>query len=179
MELAEEWYWLKVTKDGRPVTDVCFFLSQSSSGFDALSSLFRDKKDQFIPFCHCSSQKRRQSCLGIYQLDGIWRKPYETLLIARRSSLPGPSHQPHSPLIDQQMQPEIRRRVIAAVPDLHSRKPCLKSLFEEAFGFREGEYRALEVFARGLVAGWWGWGDECLRFQWEGWWWESDEMDRG
>ena len=69
--------------------------------------------------------------------------------------------------------------MIAAVPDVHSRKPCLKSLIEEAFEFKAGEYRALEVFARGLVAGWWSWGDECLRFQWEGWWCEEGDGGMG
>ena len=50
------------------------------------------------------------------------------------------------------------RRIVVAVPNLHSQKPCLKGMFG-----REEEERVLEVFARGLVQGWWGWGDQALR----------------
>ena len=56
-----------------------------------------------------------------------------------------------------------------SVPDLHSRKPCLKELIETLL-LDANHYRALEVFARHLVAGWWSWGDECLKFNWEGNW---------
>jgi hypothetical protein len=117
--------------------------------------------------------RRNHQRSPLEQLHGIWRHPHETLLIARKPPQPSSLQQHHPPypsITQEQPQPHLIRRVIAAVPDLHSRKPCLKLLIEEAFGFRDGEYRALEVFARSLVAGWWGWGDECLRFQWEGWW---------
>ena len=79
-------------------------------------------------------------------LDGVWRKPYEKLLLYRYA------------------QPGTRplRRYIFAVPDVHSRKPSLKRLFAE---FLPSEYRALELFARSLTAGWWSWGDEVLKFQ--------------
>jgi N6-adenosine-specific RNA methylase IME4 len=59
------------------------------------------------------------------------------------------------------------RRVIAAVPDLHSRKPNLKSIFEKVFFSNESSqqsYTALEVFARNLTAGWWACGNEVLKF---------------
>lgn len=59
------------------------------------------------------------------------------------------------------------RRVIAAVPDLHSRKPNLKSILENVFFTETGQlqsYSALEVFARNLTAGWWAAGNEVLRF---------------
>ena len=87
----------------------------------------------------------------VTQLDGIWRRPYEMLLLFRRG--PPAEH--------------YRRRVIAAVPDLHSRKPCLKLLFEEML---PRKYNALEVFARSVTAGWWSWGDEVLKFQHESHW---------
>ena len=79
--------------------------------------------------------------------DGLWRKPYEVLLLFTRKptavSVP-------------------RRRVMIAVPDFHSRKPCLKQLIEPLL---PQPYRALEVFARSLTSGWWSWGDECLKYQ--------------
>lgn len=82
----------------------------------------------------------------IYPLDGIWRRPYEILLLFKRKSSPA----------------QIQRRIIVAVPDVHSRKPCLKRLLEP---FLPSSYNALEVFARNLVAGWWSWGEEALKFQ--------------
>lgn len=88
----------------------------------------------------------------VTQLDGIWRRPYEACLLFRRESCAG-----HEPF----------RRVLVAVPDVHSRKPNLKCLLEQHLPPR---YEALELFARSLNAGWWSWGDEVLRFQHESHW---------
>jgi len=84
----------------------------------------------------------------IFDITSAWRKPWEQLLIARRRGSP-------------QSQPR-GGRVIVAVPDIHSRKPSLRPLFQEFFA---PGYTALEVFARHLTAGWWAWGDEVLLFQ--------------
>lgn len=97
--LAEEWFWLKVTSKGEPVT----------------------------------------------VLDGVWRKPYEILLLFRQNI--------------EFLNPQ--RRVVFAVPDVHSRKPNLKQLFEMVF--ESGP--TLELFARNLTAGWWSLGNEVLKFQ--------------
>ncbi|KAF7121746.1 hypothetical protein CNMCM5793_009299 [Aspergillus hiratsukae] len=104
-------------------------------------------------------------------LDGLWRKPYEILVIGRR--MEGPSDATDA----------ITRRVIAGVPDVHSRKPNLKEVFEQVFFARSGSgsttgdtcmaYSALEVFARNLTAGWWACGNEALKFNSEDWWVES------
>lgn len=94
-------------------------------------------------------------------LDGLWRKPYEILLLGRRRrklSLVAESHTGNA-----------EPRVIFSVPDLHSRKPCLKELVEPLMP-DPSNYRALEVFARHLVEGWWSWGNECIKFNWEGYW---------
>jgi N6-adenosine-specific RNA methylase IME4 len=90
----------------------------------------------------------------ICPLNSKWRKPYEVLLIGRR-------------IVNEDMTegPEVKRRVLIAVPDLHSRKPNIGSLIEQVTGRVEGTYEALEIFARNLTAGWWGWGDEALKFQ--------------
>lgn len=80
-------------------------------------------------------------------LESTWRKPWERIILARR---PG-----SGPKVPQQ-------RVIVAVPDLHSRKPALRGLFEDIL---PRGYLGLEVFARNLTAGWWGWGNEVLKFQ--------------
>lgn len=94
--------------------------------------------------------------LPITQIDGLWRKPYEVLLLGRKGS-------------DEAQSPDsdVRRRVVVAVPDLHSRKPHLKTLIEP---FIPASYRALEVFARNLTAEWWSWGDEVLKYNWDGHW---------
>ncbi|OCT44458.1 MT-A70/Methyltransferase [Cladophialophora carrionii] len=87
----------------------------------------------------------------VTQLDGVWRRPYEMLLLFQRGA----------------SSENTKRRIIAAVPDVHSRKPCLKMLLQELL---PPEYRALELFARSLTAGWWSWGDEVLKFQHESQW---------
>lgn len=102
---------------------------------------------------------------AVLPVSGVWRKPYEVLVIGMPSV---PASSPGSV-----PGPEVRRRVIAAVPDVHSRKPNLKELFEEVF-FTSGSYTALEVFARNLTAGWCGCGDEVLRFNADEWWSTAD-----
>ncbi|KAJ5674254.1 hypothetical protein N7462_009693 [Penicillium macrosclerotiorum] len=115
-------------------------------------------------------------------LDGLWRKPYEILIIGRRNKSTMDSASSHNlnpgPISQETdllgLDPaSIRRRVIAAVPDLHSRKPNLKSLFEQLFFKTDGPfgpksvhqpYSALEVFARNLTAEWWACGNEVLKF---------------
>lgn len=84
----------------------------------------------------------------IVDINSKWRKPWERILIARRRGS------------DQRLP--CRGRVIVSVPDVHSRKPNLRGLFEGVFS---SDYKGLEVFARNLTAGWWSWGDEVLEFQ--------------
>jgi N6-adenosine-specific RNA methylase IME4 len=97
----------------------------------------------------------------ICKLDGLWRKPYEILLVGRRGGEGG-----------------VKRRVIVGVPDLHSRKPNLKELFGfERLGLLGKEKRGLEIFARNLTGGWWGWGNEVLKFQGEDTWVDRDWED--
>lgn len=88
-------------------------------------------------------------------IDGLWRKPYEVLLLfSHQITLNGSKD-------ELPEYPEVKRRVIIAVPGMHSRKPCLNELLKPLM---PQKYRALEVFARNLTAGWWSWGDEVLKF---------------
>ena len=100
----------------------------------------------------------------ICALDSVWRKPYEILLIGRKrkseSAVTGD---------ENKSEKEVKRRVIIAVPDLHSRKPNLKEVFETLMGLKRG-YKGLEIFARNLTEGWWGWGNEVLKFQMKSCW---------
>ncbi|KAK5697604.1 hypothetical protein LTR17_023978 [Elasticomyces elasticus] len=98
-------------------------------------------------------------------LDAVWRKPYEVLLLGRKRDAQYGS--------DTNIA--VKRRVILAVPDLHSRKPCLKDLVEPLLRSNK-DYRALEVFARHLVAGWWSWGNECIKFNSADCWTNKEEV---
>ena len=91
----------------------------------------------------------------VTDVEGIWRQPYEILLLGKRVNEVG------------EHQQDPKRRVIVAVPDLHSRKPNLKELIEPLLPPR---YRALEIFGRYVSAGWWVWGNEVLKYNWEGHW---------
>jgi N6-adenosine-specific RNA methylase IME4 len=104
----------------------------------------------------------------MFDLDSSWRKPYETLLLGRAA--PNAWTKPEAPQVP-------RRRVIAAVTDVHSRKPCLKELIEPYMP-DSNDYSALEVFSRYLVAGWTSWGNEVIKYSWD-WYWtsSSDEAE--
>jgi N6-adenosine-specific RNA methylase IME4 len=90
----------------------------------------------------------------MFDIDDAMRKPYEVLLLGRAA--------PNAwTTMTHMLNP--RKRVIAAVPDIHSRKPCLKELLEPYMP-DSTDYNALEVFARYLVAGWTSWGNEVLKY---------------
>lgn len=84
----------------------------------------------------------------IVSLDATYRRPWERLLIARK----------RGGLARGALEP----KVIIAVPEVHSRKPSLRRLFDEIL---PAGYQGLEIFARNLTAGWWSWGNEVLLFQ--------------
>ncbi|KAK0722248.1 MT-A70-domain-containing protein, partial [Lasiosphaeria miniovina] len=98
----------------------------------------------------------------VVPLASAWRKPWERLLIARKRRTTAPAAGAEARRLRL-----IPTKVIVTVPDVHSRKPNLRHLFEEEPGLLppDGEYRAMEVFARNLTAGWWAWGDQVLLFQ--------------
>lgn len=158
VELVEEWIWVKVTTNGEPISDI----------------------------------------------EGTWRKPWEVLLVGRKKNQKSEvgsnvrSVQEASRKKEDDRKPEIKdeekgedrennggeedrnkhtpRRIITGVSDLHSRKPNLRYLFGQMIG-RES-YSGLEVFARSLTAGWWGWGDEVGKFQMDEEWTEESEREQ-
>lgn len=98
------------------------------------------------------------------EIHGLLRKPYEILLLGKQVDFfIGRRDEKRS------SKYEIRKRVIVAVPDLHSRKPSLKELIEPLMP-NSAEYRALEIFGRHLTAGWWSWGNEAMKYNCEGFW---------
>tara|TARA_R110002003_G_scaffold32_11_gene2024 strand:- start:39249 stop:40295 length:1047 start_codon:yes stop_codon:yes gene_type:complete len=96
----------------------------------------------------------------MFDIDTAMRKPYEILLLARAA--------PNAWTTVTQA-PTVKRRVIAAVPDIHSRKPCLKELLESYLP-DPTDYSALEVFSRCLISGWTSWGNEVLKYNWDHYW---------
>jgi N6-adenosine-specific RNA methylase IME4 len=90
----------------------------------------------------------------MFDMDSTLRKPYEILLLGRAAPNAWTTMTP---------APSIKRRVIAAVPDIHSRKPCLKELLEPYMPDVD-DYSALEIFSRNLVSGWTSWGNEVLKY---------------
>ncbi|GAP90449.1 putative MT-A70 family [Rosellinia necatrix] len=84
----------------------------------------------------------------VLDIESAWRKPWERLLIARK--------------VGSRIMPPMSTKVILGVPDMHSRKPNLRGLFDETL---PKGYAGLEIFARNLTAGWWSWGNEVLLFQ--------------
>lgn len=109
-------------------------------------------------------------------LDGLWRKSYEVLFLGR------PRRKNNEANTPQEQEQEPVKRVVAAVPDEHSRKPNLRGLLEKLF-FRPNDeeededkaqgrqrYTALEVFARNLTAGWCACGNDVLKFNAGQWW---------
>ncbi|KAJ6017016.1 hypothetical protein N7451_000395 [Penicillium sp. IBT 35674x] len=126
---------------------------------------------------------------AVCPLDGVWRKPYEILVIGRKdptsvvSDLGNATSRGNADTADLlDVDPStITRRVIAAVPDLHSRKPNLKPvieriLFEFASGSTRKSYSALEVFARSLTSEWWACGNEVVKFNARDCWVEHDDL---
>jgi N6-adenosine-specific RNA methylase IME4 len=103
----------------------------------------------------------------VLPVDGIWRKPWEVLYVGRSR----PNYALSSPisLEAESHTTQIRRRFIFATPEEHSRKPCLKQMFEMLLDLPK-DYIALEIFARNLVAGWHSWGNEALLFNAEQYW---------
>ncbi|KAH7150117.1 MT-A70-domain-containing protein [Dactylonectria estremocensis] len=95
----------------------------------------------------------------LFDIESAWRKPWEKLIIAKRRGRKRPD--------------ALKPKVIVAVPDVHSRKPNLRGLFRDMLG---ESFLGLEVFARNLTAGWWGWGDQVLHFQQAEHWSSSDDV---
>ncbi|EFY98207.1 MT-A70 domain protein [Metarhizium robertsii] len=93
----------------------------------------------------------------LYDVESVWRKPWEKILIAKPIGVPAP--------------PGLKAKVIVAAPDVHSRKPNLRLLFQDVLG--QQDYAGLEIFARNLTAGWWSWGDQVLHFQGQQYWEQS------
>lgn len=106
----------------------------------------------------------------VTELAGIWRRPYEVLLLFRK----GHNHVRHTGDPSEHSDSStwatgVPYRIFVAVPSHHSQKPCLKE-FIEPLMVNPTSYQALEMFARNLTAGWFSCGNEVLKFNLEGHW---------
>ena len=95
----------------------------------------------------------------VSELEGVWRKTYEILLVSRKPGCEGPLSE-----YSREDPASVFRRVIVGVPDIHSRKPSLRKLLAQLLPRQMSDYRCLEIFARNLTAGWWSWGNEVLKY---------------
>ncbi|KAL8888791.1 MAG: hypothetical protein Q9192_006118 [Flavoplaca navasiana] len=102
--------------------------------------------------------------------EGSMRRPYEIVLVGRAVDVTLDGYEAST------SPRSTTKRLIVGVPDLHSRKPCLKEIIEPMMKHRLS-YRALEIFARNLTAGWWSWGNEVLKYNWKGYWTAGDMED--
>ncbi|TEY45492.1 hypothetical protein BOTCAL_0331g00120 [Botryotinia calthae] len=161
LELVEEWIWLKVTSNGEPMCDI------SGTWRKPWEILLVGRKKGEKESIGGGGDSELKKSLGSEELNR--KKEYD--LEGSNQHSPSPSPSPTSSQSENSNLP-IKRRIIIGVPDLHSRKPNLRFLFRQLLGLRgcDEEYRGLEIFARNLTAGWWGWGNEVLKFQDEGAW---------
>ncbi|KAF5872809.1 putative mt-a70 family protein [Botrytis fragariae] len=158
LELVEEWIWLKVTSSGEPMCEI------SGTWRKPWEILLVGRK-----------KSERESVEGG---DSGFKKSVrnEELNIEKGDDLEGSNqHSPSPSQTSSQFENSnltIKRRIIIGVPDLHSRKPNLRFLFRQLLGLQgyDEDFRGLEIFARNLTAGWWGWGNEVLKFQDDGAW---------
>ncbi|CCX04555.1 MT-A70-domain-containing protein [Pyronema domesticum] len=101
---------------------------------------------------------------AVVSLEAEGKRGYEVLLMGARkgeASLAAP------------LARLLENKVVVGVPEVHSRKPCLRKIVEKEMPGHKG----VEVFARCLTEGWTSFGDEVVRFNWEGWW--GDEVECG
>ncbi|CAF9903748.1 MAG: hypothetical protein GOMPHAMPRED_000527 [Gomphillus americanus] len=98
----------------------------------------------------------------VLPINGMYRQPWETCLVGRRN------------ISSDDLGHEVKRKLIVACPELHSRKPWIGSMLAEVYGIQQpGELRKLEIFARCVTASWCAWGDEATKFNDNKWWQQS------
>lgn len=105
----------------------------------------------------------------VTDVNGLWRRPYEVCLVGRKKGAGRGERQGDDGGVgpNRGCATTIERRVILGVPDLHSRKPCLKGLVNMLLLKGEPKPNAtwgVEMFARCCVSEWIAWGDEAVLF---------------
>ncbi|TGZ82748.1 MT-A70, partial [Ascodesmis nigricans] len=91
----------------------------------------------------------------VWDMESKMRKPYEVLLILRRNGEKG------------EKEVKVKNMVMVAVPEKHSRKPAVKGLIEK---YLPENHKGAEIFGRNLTDGWFTWGDEAIKWNWDGHW---------
>ncbi|KAF7915123.1 hypothetical protein EAE99_010319 [Botrytis elliptica] len=159
LELIEEWIWLKVTSNSEPMCEI------SGTWRKPWEILLVGRKKEERESVDVGDSGFKKS-VGNEELN--IKKEYEIEGSYQSSSSPSRASPTPTPSQSENSNFSIKRRIIIGVPDLHSRKPNLRFLFGQLLGLQE--YRGLEIFARNLTAGWWGWGNEVMKFQDDGAW---------
>ncbi|KAL1977427.1 hypothetical protein VTN31DRAFT_286 [Thermomyces dupontii] len=148
---------------------VAIWTTNSAKSCQAAHKVFQDTG--IVPVEEWIWLKTTVSGEPVTPLDGLWRKPYEILIIGQAAATAT------SGMVGaESSSTRVNRRLLVAVPDVHSRKPNLGELVKAVGFFSSGDpgtgqkYAALEVFARNLTAGWTACGDDVLRFNSDRWW---------
>lgn len=148
-DVFEEWIWTKVTVHGELVVPV--------------TSSWR-KPYEILLLARRGTRSSRSNHAGENKASGSADSGGARM----RSGIDGDDGHDNRERLQSQSP---KRRVIFAVPDAHSRKPGLRELVGRfVFGWQHGReeqgqnYTALELYARGLTAGWCAVGDEVLAF---------------
>lgn len=181
--ICEEWIWIKVTAKGEPISP------PSALWRKPYEILVIGRRNENQDQDQHRNQDQNQNQNFSSSQSTVNTDMHIHMHMQPDPASIGPNSEPdfHT-LIPMPMdgQLNITRRVIAAVPDLHSRKPNLRELFERiiftqvdsgptttsssiSHGARSlspqvRPYTALEVFARNLTAGWWACGNEVIKF---------------
>ncbi|KAG0642090.1 MT-A70-domain-containing protein [Tuber brumale] len=109
----------------------------------------------------------------IFDMESRTRRPYEVLIFGRRrggsvgEGAAGKRRAGKGEAGGDEVVEAFPRKTILAVPDVHSRKPCIKELIER---YLPPEYNACEIFGRNLTEGWVTWGDEAIKYNWNAYW---------
>lgn len=172
LELVEEWIWLKITSSGEPIYKI------TGTWRKPWEILLVGRKKAFRKTeCDLEKGPVAEEELGVEKQPdddaaGLAKQTTIDQEHGIKESPAASSKLNKSPESSENTPVTIKRRVIFGVPDLHSRKPNLRYLFGELLGLQD--YRGLEIFARNLTAGWWGWGNEVVKFQMDGAWLEEE-----
>ncbi|CAD6446413.1 8d393b02-7d26-4870-9e96-305df371b3cd [Sclerotinia trifoliorum] len=177
LELVEEWIWLKVTSSGEPIYDIEGTWRKPWEILLVGRKMGVGKKLEKMEFDPKKSVRNERLDVKEEHEETNFTNQSNSKHSHITNRLTSTTASPSSPSSPSPSQPKIstipiRRRILIGVPDLHSRKPNLRFLFGQLLGAQD--YKGLEIFARNMTAGWWGWGNEVLRFQGDGAWVEGE-----
>ncbi|KAI9646846.1 hypothetical protein NHQ30_004846 [Ciborinia camelliae] len=187
LELVEEWIWLKVTSSGEPIYEITGTWRKPWEIL-LVGRKIGIKKELVKTGSDYKREPAVEKKIDIKVTNATHQSPI-TKSDTNKNTPPTTCQSPDSTSnTPNTPNASIKRRVIIGVPDLHSRKPNLRYLFRQLLeGYNRNDnhnhdysnYMGLEIFARNLTAGWWGWGNEVAKFQMDDFWVGEEEGEEG